>query len=208
MNGTRRLKLVGLLGAGLALSGCERGQPPAEPAPTASAEPKSIFRPEFRPEPVEKALEPLRATILFPQGAELNEDALAGLEAVLRSPQIARGGEVVLGGHSDAGGNDEINLRISRARAEAVRDWLVEAGVAEERIEVIAFGEQNPVEPNALPDGAANEAGRAANRRVDITVEVAASATKAAASGDEPTLAESLAEPEGDAADASKPERD
>jgi len=80
------------------------------------------------------------------------------------------GGPIIVGGHSDAAGSDAVNLRASTARAEAVAEWLVGMGVAQDRIIVIAFGEQNPVEPNAKPDGTPNEAGREANRRVDVTV--------------------------------------
>ena len=94
-----------------------------------------------------------------------------------------------MGGHSDSGGSDEVNIRASLERAEAVRDWMVANGVAEERITLVAFGEQNPAAPNALPDGSPNEEGRAANRRVEIVV---------ASDGPpeperEPTLAETLA---------------
>jgi OOP family OmpA-OmpF porin len=83
---------------------------------------------------------------------------------------VAAGGPIILRGHSDAGGNDAVNMRVSVERAEAVRDWLIEMGVAEDRIEVIGFGEQNPIAPNALPDGSPNEEGRALNRRVDVSV--------------------------------------
>lgn len=196
MNGANDLKLAGslaLAGLALALAGCDREEAPVEPAPAASGEPKSIFRPEFRPEPVEEVLEPLEETIFFPEGAGLDEAARETLGDMLGSPQFESGGAIVLRGHSDAGGSDEVNLRISRERAEAVRDWLVEYGVDEERIAVIAFGEQNPAEPNALPDGTPDEEGRAANRRVDITVEVKAGDD---ANAEEPTLAETLADPE------------
>ena len=76
-----------------------------------------------------------------------------------------------------------------RDSAEAVRDWLVENGVEASRISVIAFGEQNPAAPNALPDGSPNEEGRLANRRVEIEVYTA----EQPAEVEKPTLAESLA---------------
>ena len=66
---------------------------------------------------------------------------------------------------------------------------MIDNGVAQERIVIIAFGEQNPVAPNALPDGTPNEAGRATNRRVEIEVSVPVQP----ASAKEPTLAESIA---------------
>lgn len=87
------------------------------------------------------------------------------------------------------------NLRASQRRAEVVRDWLVENGVAEDRIDVIAFGEQNPVSPNANPDGTPDEAGRAKNRRVDLTIAVPPGTPPAAAATDEGTLVEEITGP-------------
>ena len=143
--------------------------PPAA-NPTVS---QSIIRPEVAPiraEP-EAPLQPLRVSIGFPDGRDLDQAAQAALEKVLASAQMQEGGQIVLRGHSDSAGSDTANLRASQRRAEAVRDWLVEKGVAEERITIIALGEQNPVQPNALPDGTPNETGRAANRRVEVTIE-------------------------------------
>ena len=152
----------------------DTAEPGSEASPKPSGTPVSILRPDVEQPPQKADLAPLTARIGFPEGgAELSEGALAELATVRESPQVAEGGPIVLRGHSDAGGNDAANIRASQARAEAVRDWLVEMGVGEDRITIIAFGEQNPVEPNALPDGSPNEAGRAANRRVDVEVGVA-----------------------------------
>lgn len=160
------------------LAACQQNGPAAEgdsfdpPAanPTVS---QSIIRPEVAPivdEP-QVPLRPLSAVIGFPEGRELDEVAQAALEEIFASPQLQGGGAITLRGHSDSDGSDAANLRAAQRRAEAVRDWLVEKGVMEERITIIALGEQNPVQPNALPDGTPNKAGRAANRRVEITVE-------------------------------------
>lgn len=173
------------------LAGCKDDQPQPPSDADAPPEKRSIFRPEFQVEPIE-ALEPrgaLETRIAFPEGAELTEEARADLATVLASPQMGEGGTVTLRGHSDSGGDDEANLRASQARADAVAEWLIENGVAQERIVVIAFGEQNPVAPNALPDGTPNEAGRATNRRVEIEVSVPVQPTATK----EPTLAESIA---------------
>ncbi|UVI40089.1 OmpA family protein [Qipengyuania spongiae] len=165
---------IGLLGLGLA--GCDgREQAPA-PRATPSETPTSIIREGFE-EPVNEAipLSPLDMRIGFPDGGEdLSETATADLETLMKSPQVREGGPIILRSHTDAGGSDEVNLRASRARGEVVRDWLVERGIAEERVQLIVFGEQNPIEPNALPDGTPNEAGRAINRRVEIHVGVEA----------------------------------
>ena len=160
----------------LALAGCDRGGPEAAPEPQGSETPEveatqSIFAPEAGITPVPEMLEPLQTSIGFGEGgAKLSEAARAELATVLASPQNKAGGPIVLRGHSDSSGSDDANLRASQARAEAVRDWLVEEGVSEDRIGIIVFGEQNPIEPNAMPDGSPNEDGRAANRRVEIEI--------------------------------------
>lgn len=183
-------RTLGLCAALLALTACDRGSG-NEQGGAETGEPKSIFRPEFQVEPIEALQESgkLETRVLFADGVELTEEARAELATVIASPQVSKGGRITLRGHSDSGGSDEANVRASQERAEAVRDWMVENGVAEERITVIAFGEQNPAEPNALPDGTPNEEGRAANRRVEI--EVAAPAGEGAEKA--PTLAETLA---------------
>lgn len=162
--------------AAMGLQACGREEAP-DPAPTESDGPRSIFEKEGEGPagaPSANVLPPLETTLGFPDGtSELTEAARAELATILKSPQMGAGGRIVLGGHSDSDGSDEANETASRERAEAVRDFLIGEGVDEERIEIIAFGEQNPVEPNALPDGTSNEAGRAANRRVEVTIETA-----------------------------------
>ncbi|MGB3470525.1 MAG: OmpA family protein [Erythrobacter sp.] len=181
------LALTGTLAATLALAACNSNAPQdpedgASPTPDTSATPESdpaqtvsILRPEIE-NPGGKGfaapIPPLELVINFPKGGEeLDEEARTALQSMLDSAQFSRGGEITLRAHSDASGTDRVNLRVSQQRGEAVRDWLIDQGVAAERIALIAFGSQNPVEPNALPDGEANDAGRAANRRVVITVE-------------------------------------
>lgn len=155
---------------------CAEDVASADEAPEA-APTQSIFGPEAQlpePEPSEvEQSEPLTLTIGFPDGgADLDANAVAGLETALKSPAMMGGAPITLGGHSDAGGNDKANVDASEARGLAVAAWLINRGVDESRISVIAFGEQNPIEPNAKADGAPNEAGRAANRRVEMEIGV------------------------------------
>lgn len=184
-----------LLVLAAASAACGDRQPAPAPQASASGEGKSIFRPEFQVEPVAGAQPaapaPLDATVRFEDGVELGEQARADLATIAQSPQAAMDWPIVLRGHSDSGGNDAANLKASILRAEAVRDFLIESGIDPKRISVIGFGEQNPVAPNALPDGSPDERGRAANRRVDIHI----GAANPAPAVEEPTLAETLAEP-------------
>lgn len=181
------------------LAGCDRAErsaasrpAPSSPTPAKSAQ-ASIIRPEIAaPATTPPPLEPLDLTITFPDGgAEIGPEQVARLRQFLTSPQIGQGGPITLGGHSDSSGTDAANLVASRKRGEAVQAWLVEHGIAEERISLITFGEQNPVRPNALPDGTPNKRGRAANRRVEIHVPVA---PPPSAEPREPTLAEEIVE--------------
>jgi len=168
----------------LALASC--GEPneqrPAAEEDVTSAEPlsdpatveepaASIIRPDVVPAPViDLPPEPLVVMIGFPEGASLSEAAERQLASILESEALAEGWPVVLRGHSDSAGSDAANLRASRRRAEAVAEWLTGHGIAEERIRIIPFGEQNPLAPNANPDGTPNERGRARNRRVEVIV--------------------------------------
>jgi outer membrane protein OmpA-like peptidoglycan-associated protein len=68
-------------------------------------------------------------------------------------------------GHTDSVGSHEYNERLSRSRAESVRAYLEQAGIAAERFKrVTAFGETEPVATNA------NAAGRQMNRRVELVI--------------------------------------
>lgn len=145
-----------------------------EAEPEQSSEPVSILRPDVEAETAdaeEEILENFVDTIGFPEGgSEFDADALAALENVQASEQFSRSGTIVLRAHSDSAGSDAANERASQARGLAVAEWLIAAGADPRRIDVIAFGEQNPKEPNALPDGSPNAAGRAINRRVEVEI--------------------------------------
>ena len=65
-------------------------------------------------------------------------------------------------GHTDSDGKKDFNQSLSEKRAAAVKDALVEAGIAPERLMTKGFGESKPVTDNATPEGKAN------NRRVEF----------------------------------------
>lgn len=68
-------------------------------------------------------------------------------------------------GHTDAVGTDEYNLKLSQDRAESVRYFIVQSGLAENRIlGTRGFGEIRPVASNDTPEG------RQMNRRVEIVI--------------------------------------
>lgn len=69
---------------------------------------------------------------------------------------------VTLDGYASAEGTEEYNLNLSKDRADAVKQYLVNAGVAASKITANGYGEANPVASNST------EEGRIQNRRVEI----------------------------------------
>lgn len=67
-----------------------------------------------------------------------------------------------LSGYTDNVGSQAANLKLSKERAEAVKDYLVSQGVNESQIIADGFGKENPIASNKT------EAGRAMNRRVEF----------------------------------------
>jgi OOP family OmpA-OmpF porin len=83
----------------------------------------------------------------------------AAVEQLARCPEI----RVTVGGHTDAIGSEAYNNDLSYRRARSTRDYFVQGGIAENRLEVEGFGESLPVAPNDSAEG------RARNRRVELS---------------------------------------
>ena len=94
--------------------------------------------------------------------ATLKRESDQALGEVLDLLQDDPGLSLDIEGHTDSVGSDEYNMQLSRERADAVADWLVEHGVDESRLGTTGFGESMPVADNGT------DAGRAENRRVEI----------------------------------------
>jgi OOP family OmpA-OmpF porin len=71
---------------------------------------------------------------------------------------------VVVGGHTDDRGNALDNMRMSQARADAVRKYLIDHGVAAERLEAQGYGQTRPIDDNSTAIGREN------NRRIEFTI--------------------------------------
>ncbi|WP_200375858.1 OmpA family protein [Thiocystis violacea] len=103
------------------------------------------------------------AELSFPAGkATLPETKLASLDriAALLSEQAAL--SVRIEGHTDSLGGDDLNLTLSRQRAEAVKQALSDRGVAAERLSAEGIGSARPIANNATAEG------RSKNRRVEV----------------------------------------
>jgi outer membrane protein OmpA-like peptidoglycan-associated protein len=70
---------------------------------------------------------------------------------------------VEIGGYTDSTGTESHNLELSQARADAVRDFLVNQGIDASRLVAKGYGESDPIDTNE------RSRGRAKNRRVELT---------------------------------------
>jgi outer membrane protein OmpA-like peptidoglycan-associated protein len=71
---------------------------------------------------------------------------------------------ITVAGYTDNTGKADYNVKLSERRANAVKFALADRGVAATRVATMGFGMENPVAPNATPDG------RAENRRVELHI--------------------------------------
>jgi outer membrane protein OmpA-like peptidoglycan-associated protein len=69
---------------------------------------------------------------------------------------------VEIRGYTDNTGKKASNVKLSQARADAVKTWLVGRGIATGRIATKGFGPDNPIAPNTTPEG------RQKNRRIEF----------------------------------------
>lgn len=113
------------------------------------------------------------ATFLVPSAslfefnsAELTEQGKEDLEAYRAKikPELAQAVAAVIIGHTDNKGSEAYNVKLSKHRAEAVRDFLIEGGASPGILRVVGWGSKDPIASNAT------EAGRAENRRVEVVV--------------------------------------
>jgi len=69
-------------------------------------------------------------------------------------------------GHTDNVGSDEVNLKVSRERANSVKNYFVSKGISTDRLSAEGYGESRPVANNKTA------AGRAKNRRVAMDLKL------------------------------------
>jgi outer membrane protein OmpA-like peptidoglycan-associated protein len=112
-----------------------------------------------------EVLDGLQGDVLFRTGSaqitpEIAHQIQVIAQAVTKSPEL----KVRIDGYTDPRGSEELNMKLSQDRANAVRDMLLAAGVAEDVLEVKAYGKTQSVATDA--DGYALE------RRVRLTLQM------------------------------------
>lgn len=92
----------------------------------------------------------------------LTAGARGALDRVAISLVAHAGTRVEVAGYTDNRGGIAANLRLSKARADAVRSYLIERGVSPEQITSRGYGADDPIDTNATA------VGRSRNRRVEL----------------------------------------
>jgi len=100
----------------------------------------------------------------FPTGkATLTQESHHRLDVVVEYMKYKKSATIEIAGHTDNVGNRRANKKLSQARAEAVRDYLVSQGIDGSRIKAVGYGDEKPIAPNDTPEG------REKNRRIEAT---------------------------------------
>lgn len=107
--------------------------------------------------PTDKIVFNKNSTTLADSAKEVLDDVAA---AILGYNDLV----VEIAGHTDSSGDAVTNLRLSKERATAVQEYLVEKNVPGSRLSPIGYGETAPISDNDT------EAGRAANRRIEFNL--------------------------------------
>jgi len=120
------------------------------------------FNPQY--ERVKDRIYTLQDVYFNTDKATLRESSYDALNDLLSAMQTNKAMRVEIAGHTDDRASAEYNKDLSQRRAESVKAYLVENGIAKDRIRAKGYGETEPVASNET------EEGRQKNRRVEVRV--------------------------------------
>ncbi|NIA26846.1 MAG: OmpA family protein [Desulfobulbaceae bacterium] len=94
--------------------------------------------------------------------ADIRTSSYATLDRIVEVANDCRANAIAIRGHSDSSGDETWNRQLSRARAQAVADYLSTHGIAPNRLIVAGLGSAEPIADNSTA------AGRGLNRRIEF----------------------------------------
>ncbi|UNY99933.1 OmpA family protein [Zhouia spongiae] len=116
-------------------------------------------------EAVQKALNEYAKTILFDTGkSTIKSESQKVLNDIINILKEYPNSKFHIEGHTDSTGSESLNMRLSKARANAVEAYLESNGISADRLTSEGYGESKPIASNATRDG------RRQNRRVEINL--------------------------------------
>ncbi len=115
--------------------------------------------------PIEKGAKVVLNNIFFEIGkAALSPQSRVELEKAIDLMKVNPSMKIEVGGHTDNVGDDAFNMKLSHDRAKSVREYLVNGGIAPDRLQAKGYGELNPIATNDTDDG------RKSNRRTEFVI--------------------------------------
>ena len=128
-------------------------------------EPKIIpVKVEVKEEVIKKINE-FSKTILFDTGkATLKTESNTSLDAIVTVLNEYQDANFKIEGHTDSAGVPAKNLKLSKERAAAVKQYLIDKGVRADRLTSEGYGSKQPIASNKTPKG------KNLNRRVEINL--------------------------------------
>lgn len=110
--------------------------------------------------------------------SNLSEASKGNLDELAETLKKYEDTNILIEGHTDSTGTDEINDRLSDERAASVTQYLTAQGVAAHRITSEGYGSDQPIADNETSEG------RQANRRVEVAIYANERMVKAAERGE------------------------
>ena len=92
------------------------------------------------------------------------KESFGDLESLTNILLVREELKISLEGHTDSDGTEEYNMRLSKDRVEAVKDFLIANGISASRIKTSYYGESRPIADNSTDEG------KAQNRRVNMEI--------------------------------------
>jgi outer membrane protein OmpA-like peptidoglycan-associated protein len=112
-----------------------------------------------------KQLNAYGKTILFDSGkSTFKNQSYTVLQSIGDILKEYPNSNFMIEGHTDSDGSNQLNQTLSENRAAAVKNYLIEKGIAAERLKSTGFGETKPIDTNKTAKGKAN------NRRVEVSL--------------------------------------
>ena len=96
--------------------------------------------------------------------SSLQEEEKRQLDVIADYLKAHPGLSVRIEGHTDNTGPEELNLTLSQQRADMVREYLIQRGIAGSRMEAKGYGSSRPLNGNSTPEE------QRANRRVEFII--------------------------------------
>ncbi len=86
------------------------------------------------------------------------------LDKIIDISKECKDSKIVIAGYTDSSGSKRNNLKISRRRANSVKEYFIKKGIKRDRLEAVGYGEANPIASNKTAKG------REKNRRIEINI--------------------------------------